>query len=261
MYGMLSAHHEVCTSDIKETMYFDRYFERGSDWYENRFNKDEMHKAVCEVSDSYLTTPNTCERIKSYNPDAKIVVATRNPIERAVSHYLFMARNGVDMPRFSEAIRDGRYRKLLGAGVYYQHMKPFLDRFAHDRIKVMFLEDLRRDPESYSCELLQFIGVESQIPEIKEGKYTLSASAPRSQRIARMIKKGANAARDLGMERAVQYVKDSGVRRLLYRSLDRDEKPTVSDDLRYELIDYYSSDIAKLSEFTQRDLMGLWFGK
>lgn len=260
LYGLLRAHNECCASNVKETMYFEHYFDRGAAWYEKHFNIEDSHKIASEVSNTYIFAPDVAQRIEDYNPSTKIVVTVRNPIERALSHYLFLVRSGMELPPFQNAIRDPEHNHLLSRGLYFKHMQPYLACFPVDQIQVLVFEDLVADAEAYAHQVLDFIGVDSTVPEFDEDRYRLGASKPRSPRIARLLKKGANMARDLDMGPLVQKVKGSVVQRLAYRPLPREERPQITPALRAELAEYYRADVEALSCWMQRDLARLWFG-
>jgi len=258
LYGLMRAHTQCCASDVKETMYFEHYFDRGVDWYEKHFRVDRAHLAIGEVSNTYIFNPEIAARIKSYNPDAKIVVTVRNPIERALSHYLYLKRGGLQLPPFEQAIRDPQHEHILWRGCYFKHMQPYLACFPPEQVQVLVFEDLIADKERYARQFLDFIGVDSAVPDFDENQYRLRAGKARSPRLARLLKKGANLARDLDLGPLVQKVKNSAVPKLAYRNIAASEKPVIDNALRGRLAEYFRADTAALSEWTGRDLEHEW---
>lgn len=258
LYGLLESHPECCASDVKETMFFEHYHHRGVKWYERHFDTGKQHRVVSEVSNTYIFSPVVAERIHGYNPDAQIVITVRNPIERALSHYLFLKRGGMDLPSFEEAVRSEAHRHILWRGRYFQHMQAYLNRFGADQVKVLVFEDLKTDQDWYARDFLRFIGVSESYPDFDHDRFRLPASAARSRVGARLLKHGANLARDAGLGSVVQSVKNSFVPRLAYRPLTADERPTVSTALLDELHDYFRDDVASLSDWLSRDLTSLW---
>lgn len=113
---ILSQHAEVYVSPIKEPHYFtddlpealyekrplfslERYFKnefprplhraiikKEAD-YERLFSLTKDEKFLAEGSVSYLHAPGTPKSIHAYNPNAKIIIITRDPLERLFSHY------------------------------------------------------------------------------------------------------------------------------------------------------------------------------
>lgn len=258
LYGMLRAHPECCVSNVKETMFFEHYYGRGFEWYEKHFRPSDGNSAIAEVSNTYIFAPEVAARLYEYNPNAKVVVTVRDPIERALSHYLFFVRSGINVPCFEEAIRH--HEHFIWRGLFFKHVQAYLRYFAPEQIKVMVFEDLHRDSDAYGTELLRFLDLDPAVPQFDADQYRLPASKPRSKFLARSLKQGADVARELGMEAWVHRIKHSVVPKVAYRPLAQQEKPTIAPDVRSQLIDYFQADTRALSEFMGRDLSAEWFG-
>lgn len=254
----MRAHEQCCASEVKETMYFEHYPHRGLDWYERHFKAEPVHRAVAEVSNTYIFSPEAAERIRDYNPEAKIIVTVRNPIDRALSHYLFLIRGGMKLPGFEDALREQEH--LIWRGKYFSHIQNWLQYFPEEQVKVLVYEDLRADAVAYGASLLRFLGVDESVPDFDEDRFRLPASKPRSKVLARALKNGAVAARDVGLERLVQTVKDSAIQRVAYRPMATNEKPDIDPATREWLKDYFREDTDALSDWLGRDLTREWFG-
>jgi len=59
------------------------------------------HSLVGEASMAYLTGPSSAQEIHDFNPDAKIIIILRNPVDRAYSLYNWMVQEGYGMPQHS----------------------------------------------------------------------------------------------------------------------------------------------------------------
>jgi hypothetical protein len=117
--------------------------------------QSNQHQITIEKTPEYLVDPNAAERVFQLNPNMKLIVIVRDPVTRAVSHYLHtkvnkgnywaheIARNqsitDEDMLRSLLYTRNERgLRKIdvinyfngdiLMHGLYYDHVK----RFRHD---------------------------------------------------------------------------------------------------------------------------------
>ena len=100
--------------DGKGPHYFDSNYHRPFDWYLSHFASDFRrgslrrttgHEPVTgESSPYYLFHPHAAQRIHRDVPQVKLLVALRNPIERAYSHYREQVRNGVETLSFEQAL-------------------------------------------------------------------------------------------------------------------------------------------------------------
>ena len=104
LHFYLQQHPDVCMSEIKEPNYFTAqevvklYYDvspvNSEDWYHSIFTKP-TRKVIGEGSVSYLFYPEVAQKIYNYNPEARILIILRNPVQRAFSHYLMDFRLGL----------------------------------------------------------------------------------------------------------------------------------------------------------------------
>lgn len=116
--------------------------------------------------------PGAADRAYAHNPQLKLVAILRDPVARAYSAYWYHRRIGWDRaPTFEDAIerelagelpddRDGRVLSYVRNGMYIERLRPFLDRFEKDRIKLLLTEDLTADTAGVVASLVQWIGAE-----------------------------------------------------------------------------------------------------
>ncbi len=128
----LNEHPLVAPAALKEVHFFDYQFRLGEDWYRAHFPK-ERERAVFatehgrpfltgEASPSYISHMWAPTRIAQALPDVKLIVALRNPVDRAYSHFQ-MSRREDDEPldSFEQAI-----------AVEDERLQPELARVAAD---------------------------------------------------------------------------------------------------------------------------------
>lgn len=122
-----------------------------------------------EASPTYLMDPAAPAAIAEVRPDARIVVALRDPVERAFSHFRYHElRTGRSTRAFSTAIRAERNAPLLDyhrsyliePGFYGKHLTRWLDTFGPASLHVVLLDDLMREPRAVLERLGAFLGVE-----------------------------------------------------------------------------------------------------
>ena len=138
--------------------------------YRRLFVGAEGHAAVGEVSPRYLYFEQSCEKIKHYVPDARLIVILRHPVDRAYSHFLMNRdRQCEPEPDFRKAIEkeDERERlgwgwdwRYVGAGLYYEQLQRYYRLFNRDRIKVFLYDDFKNEPDKFFGDLFDFLGTD-----------------------------------------------------------------------------------------------------
>ena len=106
-----------------------------------------------EASVSYLFYDNVAEDIKKYNPNAKIIIMLRNPIERAFSHYLMDYRLGLISDSFENIIAKKSkhknahlfYQQYIELGKYTKQIQRYLDFFEKENILFIDYDDFKKN--------------------------------------------------------------------------------------------------------------------
>jgi len=230
---------------VKETFFFDRYYDRGFAWYQNFFKDCPPNVcAVGEVCHDYLFSQIAARRIKKNFPDIKLISCLRNPVERTFSQYLFLVRSGITREPFWQAVQ--KIPRLVDNSMYYKHLSFYYELFDKEQIKILLFEDLKTNPVQFANELFRSIGV-APMPDVVSQETALPASRPRSFYLARLTKAGANMARQLGMEWLVGRLKNSSyLTNLLYAAYDKTNKPELRKEEKKKLMEFFAKDIEKL---------------
>lgn len=173
LYDYLRPHPEIFMPALKEPRFFcyrgqdnlHRYPVRSLAEYEALFDPVTDEKAVGEATPFYFEVEGTAARIHAVVPEARIVVALREPVERAYSTYLMQDRDtgrhrGVS---FLEALeRDPSIRKP-----YYEGLRPFVELFGRERVKVLLFEAIANDTLATVQDLFGWLGVRTDfVPEL-----------------------------------------------------------------------------------------------
>ena len=164
-YSYLAEHPQLCPPSRKETHYFD---DETIDWrnpdycrFHEFFPASDDSRRRFDATPIYLFWPPSLDRIRTYNPNAKLIFIFRDPIERAWSQWCMeYARKAEDMP-FAEAIRDGRKRlghlpptadpwrvySYVERGFYGVQVARLLELFPRENILFLKSDDLSLRPE------------------------------------------------------------------------------------------------------------------
>lgn len=253
---VLDAHPDVCVAAAKDTYFFTDGYDHGLAWYARHFRGGHGARVVAEVCHDYLFSADACRRIARDLPDVRLMLCLRKPSDRAFSAYLHARKHGLCQGPFEQAIGD--IDVLVDHGRYATHLRPYLAAFGRDRIYVGVFDDLRSDPQRFSDELFEWLGVAPMALPPRLRRPRLAASAPRSVRLARWTKAGARRARAHGLARLVGAVKRSpGVQRALYRPYASD-RPRADDTTLRAVDRLLAAEVVAVDQLLGLDLANRW---
>jgi hypothetical protein len=148
-------------------------------WYEQTFLGHASEGQVLgEKSTSYLDRTDAIPRVQALLGDVPLVVQLRDPVDRAVSHWRFSTKSGLEQRPLAEALvanLDGPLPwdpaltsvspyAYLERGRYVEAIRPWRDAFG-ELLRVQFLEDLLADPARLG-ETLAHVGVGEAVGEV-----------------------------------------------------------------------------------------------
>lgn len=133
--------------------------------YLSLFQLADNRKLIGEVSNTYMYMPHSLNSIKYYIPNAKIIAILRQPAERLFSRYTHLLRdNKVPTKTFDDVFdRESVWWQradLVQEGFYAKHLKKFYQNFHETHIKILFFEDLIKEPNLILREITDFLKVE-----------------------------------------------------------------------------------------------------
>ena len=258
IYHALRAHSEVYLSPVKGLFFFDRFFDRGMDWYQRYFSGAcASHLVIGEISHDYLFSRQACSRILSSLPHVKLMVCLREPVDRAFSAYLYMLKQGRLNCDFETALDTTE--ELVDHGLYAKYLKPYMDAFGRNYIQTAVFDDLVADPQRFYDDLCRFLGLQ-QMELSEEAKHaSLLAVRPRSVFVAGLTRRVGWRIREKGYPRVVSAVKEwSWINRLLFKPFTDQGKPKVDPSVRARLEAVFCPDIHRLDAMLNSDLARRW---
>src|SRR5699024_2758818 len=154
LYKYLQSHEDIYFPEHKEPNYLsspyktmphkgtgddisDRECIYDADVYFNLF-RNRTEKIIGEASVDYLYYYKTADQISELNPQSKIIICLRNPIDRAFSAYWHLINDGREKLSFEEALEKEKERKSKNyeyiwcykeTGMYCKKVKYYLDTF------------------------------------------------------------------------------------------------------------------------------------
>lgn len=277
LYNYLREHPSVYIPKLKEPRYFATDLGDFREItslleYEKLYKKiPDQAKAIGDCSPWYLCSPQALKGIRQYNRQAKIIAIIRNPIQALPSlHNQFvnsfkenetdLARawdlqkersRGYNLPPGSPAPRLLQYGEITKFGDQIEHM---LTIFPPDKIKIILFDDLVRDPQKVYGETIEFLGLEDDCRK-EFPAYNMRVSLKNKQ-IGWLF-----ASPTSPIFRTIEYIRNkTGIRstNILGSILDHNRrisaKKPISTKFHRMLVDYYRSDIQKLSNLIEKDL-------
>lgn len=267
LHEYLHQHPEIFMSRFKEPQYFAPHRTRwgqgwgqgqpnpepGIDWYLRLFADAGPVKYAGESSVSYAARPwvSGCERrIFGFNPEARIIYLMRDPVERAISHYWHFVSDGREDLGMLAALKARR--GYVARSSYAMQIGPYLEVFGRDRVFLLTLEELSRDPGGTFGRLFSWLGVRPDARIDTAANYNVSPTRVRqTRRFCVPLDTGLKHWRWRVIEKRLPGAVPVWLRRAAYRQVDKrsvDREPAV----RY-LRPILQEDVRRLSALAGRD--------
>ena len=237
--------------------YFDMNYHKGRHWYMQNFTEFNNNVKLFDPTYSYFRSPIAPERIYRENPNAKIIVCLRKPIERAFSHYWHEKKKKRFNFNFEEVLKNyDLYSNWVEPSFYFVHLKKYLQFFAKEQILVQFFEDLQEDPELFLQRILKFIEVDYQFkPSVLHEK--INAAGPQQNLFFVKIKNSiSNMLKRIGTYEKAKLLKNSIFKKKPTKIFnDKMEKLNqVNPKVIKELNTIFVQDISSLEKLLNVDL-------
>lgn len=259
----LDQHPKVYFRKDLEPDFFSKHYAKGFEFYSKYFIKGKTKEVIGEGSTSYFHNPDVAERIKSHcENNIKIIVALRNPIDRAYSDFLMGVNNGVEERSFSNALQVNVHEiqqftkqkieysefswsaEYLQVGHYFEHLSRFIRMFGTENVYVVDFDRLHQKPFELTNDILLFLGLD-KLENID------TEIINRFNPTLRKIKKFIGNSNFVLMKRLFS----TNFRNTIKKLIPQKEivKPSMSSEERLFLLDYYKEDINQLNEIVNFD--------
>lgn len=170
LHGYLREHPRVSMSKKKETDFFYRPDHGGHDldWYRGQFvgAADQYGESSPNYTKRHEDA-GIVERLREVLPDVRLIYLARDPVERAVSHFLHnVAKGRVRRDEFDEYF-DDLENPALQTSRYHWQIEPFVEAYGLDRLFVASSEDLRTDRAATLARIFAFLDVDPAFTSAK----------------------------------------------------------------------------------------------
>jgi hypothetical protein len=238
--------------------------------YLESFRQANNKKIIGEASVWYLYSQKAAEEIKSFSPDAKILIMLRNPVDMVYSlHSQNLYDGNEDIFDFEKAINFDEERMkgnqlpysadftqlpaYKNSALYYEQVKRYLEIFDHKNVKVILYDEFVEKTEKVVKETLSFLGLNTLLDieyiVVNPNKHVklsfihsiIKSPSQRLKRIAQVI---------IPFKRIRHLL----MGQLLNLNVNNKKRKKISNELRDSLQKYFSNDIILLEKLINRDL-------
>lgn len=275
MHYYLSQHPNIFMSRPKEPFFFGSDLDshelktKDKEEYLSFFRGSNAFDFRGESTVWYLYSERAHEEIRSFQPDARLIVMFRNPVDAMYAmHSQFLFSGNEPLESFEDAVRAEENRKNGGKmdssvyfpeGLYYsevynytRQIKRYLKTFSRDQIKIILLKDLKEDPDQCYQDVLDFLGAESFTPpDFEPYNSNCQLRSPVLREIVKQVP-----GRTLGaLRRFVPVQSCSEVWQQVKPFLvDQFSRQPLDAEFRQELLEQFEPQIRELEGLIKRDL-------
>lgn len=182
--AQLGAQDGVFITTPKEPNFFsdDTAYAKGITWYQQLFDQAGPNDIKGEASTHYTklpTYPETIARLPAEMGTIKFIYLIRDPIARAISHYIHEWSMGEITEDIGTAFET--HPELISYSCYGQQLAPYVEAFGADRIHITTLEALRDNPQATLEQVGAFLNI-PQLPVWQQENERVNVSADRVRR-------------------------------------------------------------------------------
>ncbi len=180
LHDYICTHPEISSGTQKEIHYFSLYYDKGEEWYNTHFANVETGQRTIDASPTYFDIANTAQiprLMKKYCNDPRVILITRDPIERAISQFVHLkvttkapALQDVEIDELfsqdiAEAFRQnttmGYYlNQILGFSLYTRKFITYRQELEKHQFLVLDNKSLRESPRATMEKVYDFVGVD-----------------------------------------------------------------------------------------------------
>ena len=153
-----------------------QFYRRDEAAYRSEFDAADGHKVIGESSVWYLSSERAAAEIKAFNPEARIIIMVREPVEMLHSLYhQFLFDGNENLPTFERALAAendrcaGKFVPRLNyfpQGLVYRRavdfapqVRRYFEVFGRDRVHVIVYDEIAADAPAVYARVLDFLGL------------------------------------------------------------------------------------------------------
>ncbi|XP_060946650.1 heparan sulfate glucosamine 3-O-sulfotransferase 6-like [Limanda limanda] len=155
-----------------EPHFFDRFYDKGLEWYRNLMPRTLDGQITLEKTPSYFVTKEAPGRVCTMNCQTKLIVVVRDPVTRAVSDYTQTLSKNPGLPSFQSLALKNSSTGLIDTtwsavriGLYAKHLENWLQHFPLSHFLFVSGERLVSDPAGEMGRVQDFLGLKRVVSD------------------------------------------------------------------------------------------------
>jgi hypothetical protein len=280
MSDFLGAHPEIFTARKEmhvfgsDLQFAPHFYRRNLAEYATEFHGWQNQRIAGEASVWYLLSRTAAAEIHQFNPNARILIMLREPVEMMYSLYhQFLYDGNEHLPTFEKALaveEDRRAGRCIGrqaylpqgllyreAARYTEQVRRYFQIFGRERVLVILYDDFAADTAGAYRRTLKFLGVDSTNfqPEFKtiNANKSVRSSALRAVLRDPRVLKAALASRSFVPNFVFTAMQQLDARLREFNSTPKKRAP-LAPELRARLKREFAPEVGRLSELLGHDL-------
>jgi Sulfotransferase family len=260
LYEYLRAQPGVHMSPVKEPRYFapvggETLDERHLALYEALFDSDAPVRGEASPHyTAYPRHPGVPERIQALVPGARFVYLVRDPVQRAVSHYLHAFLSSAEDRPAAEAFAEleDPYHEYACNSRYATQLERYLAVFPADRVLVVDRARLAANASAVVRDVLAFVGADPDAFVPAEGRRNVTEERARHHPLLLRLRYSRGARRLVdAVPPAARARALAAASTVLYRG--RTTLPEVPSAVVERLARHLAPEVRRLRELTGQD--------
>ncbi len=274
----LSEHPQIFFSDPKEPEYFAKDLKKPQNWlcgndfdeYQKLFESaNEKHLVVGEGSVMYMFSKTAIREIYNFNPEAKLIIIVRNPLDLAYSFHEHLRfdfeedqgdfakawalqekrKKGLNLPK---NIRNPSYLQYGEVAMLGNQVEKVFNIFPSNQIKIIVYDDFIKSNRKEYLKVLKFLGVQDDNrKEFNRYNERLNHKWRGLSVFRRKLPKG--------MQNFIRVLNENLTKlpygeRIGFTNRTKINRKPLPQSLKREMSDFFRDDVKKLSKIINRDL-------
>jgi hypothetical protein len=267
LWSYLKDHPDIFMSAEKELYFFDSDLWAREAWaptleqYLANFSAATDEGIIGEATPSYLRSKRAPAEIKCFNPEARIIIMLRNPLDVMHSLHSQGLRYGTEpIGDFEAALQADTARvgrESLGYHAFTDfpnQVQRYFDVFGREHVHTIIFDDLKDNPASVYQDTLRFLNVGLNFaPGFKMANANLQV---RNARLQRILVHRPRAFRGISRALLPKWLRTRVSRALLSSNVVSKARPPMDPELRRRLQRKFEPTVQQLGKLLDRDLSG-----
>lgn len=208
-------------------------------------------------------------KLKSHNPDVKIIVILRNPIDRAYSAFWYFRRNGLerytsfedciyinDLKRFKNNLKAIKNCNYIELSKYYKYIKDVFEIFPSHNIKICIFEEMIKNLNESLIDICKFCNLTIKF-EFDTTQKRNEKSIAKYEWVSQLTAPGRKSILKFVLPFSIRIK----LRRFIEKFNNRKENvqfSKITPATRKHLADIFRDDVNKLNEMLDIPLKDYW---